>query len=519
MPYGVNCQGRILRRQAVIIIFLMSPLFFTIIIIIIKGITDMLIKKKSTRKSILRLFAVFTALEAYRLCYMKLCYFLMSEKNGLSGYEEHTYILICLGIVAGLVVMPLLLDKTRLGASLALRVCITISATAAIASYFLTGYVVLALQFATSASAAGALAVCMRRIAESGLSQRGIGLFVGVSSAIMLLVIIVLFMLPFVVIPEIIILAALLVMLTTAMIFYRADDAQSAEPDREILAPALNPALFTPRMIKLAFLAVCLYALICGLFDNVYAFTAAFVEYEEYMFFSNFYIVLLYLAAGFLFMRVNTAAVVIGAFALICVGQSTAFFSDNTLLVFPYMIFSSAGDTMLEIFLVSLPMIYCALSNRKPAGIIPGLGYILQCGSFALMGFLWLLMPDTDLNIALGITLLIALAAIMLTAYLSSEYKTNQGKLAQKDYEEKLLQAQKNADGKPPIESLIDSYELTSREEDVLRSLLDGESTSEIAGAMTITEKSVRKYVSSILSKTGTKTRTELVSRFIRLKN
>jgi len=484
--------------------------------------------QRHARKAPVRLFAVFTALEVFRLCYMRLC-FLISERNGLSGYEDYIFILICLGVVAGLVAMPLLLDKAGLGASkarttLAVRVCIIISAITAIASYFTFGYAVLALQFVTAASVAGAIAVCMRNIAGSGLTARSIGICMGISSAVVLLFIVILFLLPFAIIPENIILTTLCVLLAAAMICYdglqdREEYAEAFERNltsqSRLPAHAVNLASFTPRMIKVAFLVMCLYALVCGLLDNIYFFEAAFVEFEGFLFYLNFYAILLYVAAGFLFLRVNTTAAVIGAFALVCVGQSMAFFLDNSLLVFPHMIFSNAGDTMLEIFLISVPLAYCASSKRKP-GIIPGLGYILLCGSFTLMASLFLLMPDADPNIALGVTLLVALAAIMLTVHLSNEYKISQGRLAQRDFEERLTEALRNADSKPPLEGLTDSYSLTNREVEVLRLLLEGEPTSEIARVMFITEKTVRKYVSSMLSKTGTKTRMELVTRFNR---
>jgi DNA-binding NarL/FixJ family response regulator len=55
--------------------------------------------------------------------------------------------------------------------------------------------------------------------------------------------------------------------------------------------------------------------------------------------------------------------------------------------------------------------------------------------------------------------------------------------------------------------------ELTAREREIWRLVAHGKSNSEIAAAAFITERTVKYHVSNLLSKTGTKTRTELVAK------
>ena len=55
------------------------------------------------------------------------------------------------------------------------------------------------------------------------------------------------------------------------------------------------------------------------------------------------------------------------------------------------------------------------------------------------------------------------------------------------------------------------------REEEVLNQLARGASTRDIAGALFISEHTVRDHVKSIFTKTGARSRGELVHRFLAL--
>jgi DNA-binding NarL/FixJ family response regulator len=54
--------------------------------------------------------------------------------------------------------------------------------------------------------------------------------------------------------------------------------------------------------------------------------------------------------------------------------------------------------------------------------------------------------------------------------------------------------------------------DLTAREREVLRFLLDGMSNSEIAVALTVTERTVKYHVSNILQKFGARNRRQLIA-------
>jgi DNA-binding NarL/FixJ family response regulator len=66
----------------------------------------------------------------------------------------------------------------------------------------------------------------------------------------------------------------------------------------------------------------------------------------------------------------------------------------------------------------------------------------------------------------------------------------------------------------PALKELTAGYGVTNREIKVLELLIEGKSTTEIAEAMAITDKSVRNYVSSLMSKTASSSRGKLVARF-----
>jgi DNA-binding CsgD family transcriptional regulator len=71
--------------------------------------------------------------------------------------------------------------------------------------------------------------------------------------------------------------------------------------------------------------------------------------------------------------------------------------------------------------------------------------------------------------------------------------------------------------GMPAFETLIKNYGITNRESEVLHLLLAAKSTSDIAAEMVVTEKTVQNYVSSLLSKTGSKSRGEMIAKFSRV--
>ncbi|MGM0386415.1 MAG: LuxR C-terminal-related transcriptional regulator [Actinomycetota bacterium] len=59
---------------------------------------------------------------------------------------------------------------------------------------------------------------------------------------------------------------------------------------------------------------------------------------------------------------------------------------------------------------------------------------------------------------------------------------------------------------------LVASYDLTAREQEVLSQLAAGHATGEIADRLFISEHTVRDHIKSLLAKTGTGSRGELLS-------
>ena len=69
------------------------------------------------------------------------------------------------------------------------------------------------------------------------------------------------------------------------------------------------------------------------------------------------------------------------------------------------------------------------------------------------------------------------------------------------------------------LDELIVIYGITEREAEALRLLLDNKNTSDIAAAMVVTEGTVYKYISSMITKTGAKNRLDLILRLAGKKN
>ena len=466
-----------------------------------------------TREKV-RLFITFSALESFRICYLRLCFWI-SEDTGLLDLENMIFVLFSLAVVIGMISVPLIFDKSRLRdnpavSAIAVRVSILLTAAAAIASYYAKGHLALAFQFVTTCLTSGVMAVCLRRLAGGLFPVRHIGRFIGLSFAVMALSGAVLFFLPFAEIPTQITLIVMCAFLAMAAVCFDANGSGSEQAEESEGCEASLSA----RILRLTLLVLCLYVLAGGLLDNIYFFDEAFEIIPNFMFFILMYAFICDIAAGFVFGRVSSAAAVIAAFVLICVGQSMSFFSQNVLLVYPYTIFSNAGNNMMEIFLISLPVAYCACTRRKP-GILSGLGYILLYGSFFLTSILFEFIPTDIYKHILGVLLLVSVTAIVITFYIMQEKKNNQFKRLATEFEDKLASALNGTSGSVPAGSFIKHFKFTKRETEVLLLLLDGKSTNAISGQMNVTEKTVQNYINSLLSKTGMKSRSEMIAKFI----
>jgi hypothetical protein len=320
-----------------------------------------------------------------------------------------------------------------------MRLILTVTAVAAIASYFAKGYAALTFQFITTFFVAGAIALCMRRMGSGLLAPRRAGWFIGCAFTIMAVSGAVLFFLPFAEIPTGIILIVLCVFLAIAAVAFETKSSDMAV-DYDKPSPLTNYEPLAGRLVRLAFLVLCLYALVAGLLDNIYFFNEAFDLIPNFMFYILLYAAVTNVAAGFLFGRMDAAAAVICAFVLICAGQSMSYFSQNVLLVYPYTILSNAGNNFLAVYLTALPIAYCAVTGRKP-GILPGLGYILLYGSFLLTSILFEFVPATRFESILGIAMLVSVAAIITTFYLMNENKGRQLRRLQAALNEALADA------------------------------------------------------------------------------
>ncbi len=67
------------------------------------------------------------------------------------------------------------------------------------------------------------------------------------------------------------------------------------------------------------------------------------------------------------------------------------------------------------------------------------------------------------------------------------------------------------------LEALSEQYHLTSREQDVIRLIVQGHQNKEISKALLVTVSTVKKHITNIYQKLGIKSRDELMTLFTKL--
>jgi DNA-binding CsgD family transcriptional regulator len=430
--------------------------------------------------------------------------FRIADKTGLEGGENVIFIVFCFAIVAGMTVIPAIL--ARLGVyensrrtALAVRIFAAVGVLCVLRGYFAEGMEALVSQFFATVMMAGMMNICLNRAANGGIDQRRVGRFIGFYVSAAGVFAIALFFLPSHAAPDGVVLAAVCMFLIVAAVAFEAREPRSlaAEcgfPERE-RAPA--PRGITRRAIY----AIALFIIIAGILDNIFFFESAFEEIPHFMFFTLVYGCFTVIAAGYACDRFKWSAVAAVSLLFICFGQSMSYFSENGLLVYPYAIFTNAGNVSLEILLTALPVIYSAREGRGKFRVIPGLGYAGLYGGFLAASIAFEFVPETLYKAALGVTLILSLADVYMVLTLGADYDRFR-------YERTL------ADAKPP--GAVDyraKLGFSGKECKVMELLMSGVTTAEIARRMFISERTVNFHIGSMLKKTGSKNRVELVAK------
>ncbi len=449
-----------------------------------------------------RLITAFTALLCFQMSHMRLC-FMNMERAGLLEYENLVFILYCFGIVCGLAIAPLLTGRLR--AAVFVRVCLAVAAAFTVVGYFASGYAALTIQFATMLFYSGALAAVLRE-ASASLSPRLAGRLYSIAGAVMHIVTMAVFYQPFVPVSSGAVAGILCAFLAVAAVSFTA---AANPPVRaaviESAMPFSNYAPLKPRIVHLGMAVLGLFVVFGGLQDNIYYFDSVFADIPNLHFFIFTYNAFIYLAAGFLFERVDPALAAVGALALICASQSMALFSMYNFLAYPYTVLSNAGYIVMEVYLFMLPVAYVAHTGKKP-GILPGLGFMTLYTSFSVMAMIFGVLPPAFYGPARGVMLLVAVAAILVTVYLMHENKLHRLKLLQDEL--------KDLKNKPAsmYESSMLAESLTDREQEVVQFILAGKPIREIGAAMNIGESTVKFHLGNIYSKYGVANRAELIA-------
>ncbi len=459
------------------------------------------------KAAIIRLFAAFTALESSRLCYMRLSLRIFGAAEG----ESMAWLLLCLAVIAGMALAPRIMDKTRFGAAhtLLIRVLISLAAIAAAAGCFAEGYIALALSFIVTACMSGAVAVCLRHMIRL-LPPRRTGLAIGFSFAVVALIRAILFWPPFAGIQAEIVPIIMFILCASAFFCFNAKRFAAIQWIKPL--PAVSDRLPSKQFMRKGALILGLFGMVSALFNYLHLSGGAMGQTPNSMFYLLMFAAVVYIAAGYAFERLSISTAMICGFALLCAGQSSHVFQGSAMLAYPYTFFSNMGNSLMEVYLIALPIAYCALA-RRGQGLLPGLGYILQYGCFFIIGVLFELISDNTPEYGLDAALFVSVAAIAAIIRLIREGRAARLKRIETglswDFAESPICG-------PSLESFSRYYSLTKLETKILRCMLGGEPVSIVAAKLTMQEKDVRSHIRSMLTKTGVKTHAEIVSLFRR---
>jgi DNA-binding CsgD family transcriptional regulator len=383
-------------------------------------------------------------------------------------------------------------------AATAFRVLTLSAVLPAVLSYFTGGAVSVACQVFTMTLAAGAIGLCLNQAAAVTPTLPRIGRFVGCAFGVKAMSGAILFFWPGVEISTGVIMAVLCLFLAAAAASFTTgaeDEPNGGDAAKE--APDQGFALPPQKIVFQVGGVICLYAVVSGLLDSIYFFDAAFEKIPHFMFFILAYDSVIYAAAGYVVDRYRWSTVASISFLLICVGQSMSFFSQHDLLVYPYTLFSDAGNITLEVLTVALPLVYCSRAGKSG---MAGFGFVAFYSGLMISSALFAFIPSSLYKPLLGVTLLVSLAAVYAIFSLTEAY----GKFLQEEVALPKPSATDNYQGK---------YGFSPKEREVMEFLIAGTMTREIAAKMCITERTVNFHVGSMLKKTGSKNRIELIAK------
>ena len=408
------------------------------------------------------------ALECFRHCFLRLSFWTV-ESRELLDYENLIFLFFCSAMVLGMCAAPLLKrllctpgspwgavssgavggtglassgtdpvvyessmgpsdagsgtdasDHTDPVASATLfRILVFLAIPLTVVGYFSKGPFALALDFITVIMVSGAMSLCLDKVVLF-IRVGETGRFIGICFAVMATLGNILFFLPFYEVPTQVSLVVVCAVLLIALLAF----PQTGKDREAVSDPVEDDWILEPfpqkEWIQKAIIVVGLYAIIAGMLDNLYFFDDAFSLIPNFLFYILLYSSIIDLLAGYLFDKGKWFAVILGAFLCICLGQSMSFFSSNALLIFPYTVLSTAGSITLEVFLVSLPLIY--YKKRRQGWIFAGLGYVFMYGGFLITSIFFEAVPMLYTLPTLGVLLLISLLAVVFIFILRLEF-------------------------------------------------------------------------------------------------
>ncbi len=283
------------------------------------------------------------------------------------------------------------------------------------------------------------------------------------------------------------------------------------EPENTALSEADESRLEpTPRCAVRSFCAVlAIYSFIAGVLYNIFFVIEGKANEPGLYFLVLAASTAIYIVTGVLLDRAQWSVTVISLFALITAGQSLSyFFTSESVLALPFSYITMGGFIAMDAVTIIIPLYYVK-KREKPH--LAGFGYAFLYGGLFVTSLLLRFAPESLHRAVLAGMLIASPAAMLLVVVINSAFSK-----AKFEHTIKMI-GTTVAPNWGRGDSQSDAFRrhgFTNREAEALRLLLEGSTNKLIAEKMMVTENTVYKYISSMMSKADVKSRSALIAIF-----
>lgn len=456
----------------------------------------MIEEKASKDYSQIRLFVVFIALQSFRYCFLRISEWLLADST-IPAFSQPLVLPYYLAIFSGILFFMLFAKNSEfvLGNGFA-RLALVASLIVSILSLQLSGIPKIILMFTGFFLDSMLICLCMRSIAIQ-IKFATLCRFVAFSFAIYHVIGgLCLFLQDTQQTFQMIILGIFPVL---ALLLWIGGKDKNAAPD---IDHRLEPPPPKDVVSKFAVVLI-LYGFISGIMYNTYFIKEGKVNEPGLYFLTLMCCGVIYVVTGILLDKARWQLTVISLFSLVIIGQILSFFfSQDSVLALPFSYLTLAGFIALDAVSIIIPMYYMKKQKKYSLAAI---GYAFLYGGLFVTTLLLKSTSEELYRVILGVMLIASPIAMTLVFMISSSYMKMQS-----DMRAGITDGIEDE----RFDSIVQGHGFTNRETEVMRYLLDGCQNNQIAEKMFITENTVYKYISSMIAKTETKSRSGLIAMF-----